>query len=72
VLVERVAPDHPSAAGGEGALGGVGARQRDQLVAALDQSRGERGPDQAAAACEENARPVLPSSRATPGRARMK
>ncbi len=60
------------AAAGEGALGGVGARQRDQLVATLDQSSGERTPNQAAAAGEEDARHVLRSSRATPGSARVR
>ena len=72
VLVEGVAADHPNSAGRQGALAGVRARQRDQLVAPLHQSGGERAADQASATGEEDAHHALRSSRAIPGRTRMR
>ena len=72
LLVERVAAHYPGATGGKCALAGVGARQRDQLVATLDQSRGQRAAYQTAAAGQEDARQGLRSSRATSGSARIR
>ena len=56
----------------ERTLGGVRARQRHHLVAALDQALGERAADQAAAPGQEDARHVSESARASTGIARTR
>ena len=72
VLVESVPADHAGAARKQRLLGRVGAGQRDQLVAELDQPRGQRAPDQTAASGQEDLRHVARSSRVTAGRARTR
>jgi hypothetical protein len=61
-LVEHVAADGARASLLELRRGRFRARERDHLVAALDQSRGQRATDQPAAARQEDARHVRKSA----------
>ena len=67
VLVEHVAADDPGAAVGQRPLGGVGAGERDDLVAALGEPARERPADQAAPAGEEDAAHAGRSPRVSAG-----